>query len=52
MRFGLGGLEKSYTLEEIGQQYSVTRERIRGICSHSLRKLKASSRSVILRDFV
>ena len=52
MRFGLGGLDKSYTLEEIGQQYRVTRERIRGITIHALRKLKCSSRSVTLRDFV
>lgn len=52
MRFGLGGLDKSYTLEEVGQQYCVTRERIRGITIHALRKLKCSSRSVALRDFV
>ena len=52
MRFGLGGLDKSYTLEEIGQQYRVTRERIRGITIHALQKLKCSSRSVTLRDFV
>jgi RNA polymerase sigma factor (sigma-70 family) len=52
MRFGLGGLEKSYTLEEIGQTFCVSMERIRQIQSKALRKLKFPSRSVTLRDFV
>ena len=51
MRFGLGGLEKSYTLEEVGQQYCVCRERIRQICNKALRKLKSPSRSATLREF-
>ena len=51
MRFGIG-MNKDHTLEEVGQQFSVTRERIRQIEAKSLRKLKHPSRSRILRSFL
>jgi RNA polymerase primary sigma factor len=51
MRFGIGGIG-THSLEEIGQTFCVSMERIRQIQSKALRKLKASSRSVTLRDFV
>jgi RNA polymerase primary sigma factor len=51
MRFGIG-MNKDHTLEEVGQQFSVTRERIRQIEAKALRKLKHSSRSRILRSFL
>jgi RNA polymerase primary sigma factor len=51
MRFGLG-LNKDHTLEEVGLQFSVTRERIRQIEAKALRKLKHPSRSRILRSFL
>ena len=51
MRFGLGGLEKSYTLEEIGQQYCLCRESIRQMERKALRKLKSPSRPATLREF-
>ena len=51
MRFGLG-VNKDHTLEEVGQQFSVTRERIRQIEAKALRKLKHPSRSKILRSFL
>jgi RNA polymerase primary sigma factor len=51
MRFGLG-LNKDHTLEEVGLQFSVTRERIRQIEAKALRKLKHASRSRILRSFL
>jgi RNA polymerase primary sigma factor len=44
MRFGIG-INKDHTLEELGQQFSVTRQRIRQIEAKALRKLKQSSRS-------
>ena len=47
MRFGIG-MNKDHTLEEVGQQFSVTRERIRQIEAKALRKLKHPSRSRIL----
>jgi RNA polymerase primary sigma factor len=50
MRFGIG-MNKDHTLEEVGQQFSVTRERIRQIEAKALRKLKHPSRSRILRSF-
>ena len=50
-RFGLRGHE-SCTLEEVGQQFSVTRERIRQIEAKALRKLKHPSRSRKLRSFL
>jgi RNA polymerase primary sigma factor len=49
MRFGMN---KDHTLEEVGQQFSVTRERIRQIEAKALRKLKHPSRSRILRSFL
>jgi RNA polymerase primary sigma factor len=49
MRFGMN---KDQTLEEVGQQFSVTRERIRQIEAKALRKLKHPSRSRILRSFL
>jgi RNA polymerase primary sigma factor len=51
MRFGLG-MNSDHTLEEVGQQFSVTRERIRQIEAKALRKLKHPSRSKILRSFL
>jgi RNA polymerase primary sigma factor len=51
MRFGIG-MNTDHTLEEVGQQFSVTRERIRQIEAKALRKLKHPSRSKILRTFL
>jgi RNA polymerase primary sigma factor len=51
MRFGIG-LNTDHTLEEVGQQFSVTRERIRQIEAKALRKLKHPSRSRKLRSFL
>ena len=51
MRFGIG-LPTDHTLEEVGQQFSVTRERIRQIEAKALRKLKHPSRSRKLRSFL
>ena len=51
MRFGLG-LNNDHTLEEVGKQFSVTRERIRQIEAKALRKLKHPSRSRELRSFL
>jgi RNA polymerase primary sigma factor len=51
MRFGIGG-NSERTLEEVGQQFSVTRERIRQIEAKALRKLKHPSRSRMLRGFL
>lgn len=51
MRFGIG-LQSDHTLEEVGQQFSVTRERIRQIEAKALRKLKHPSRSRKLRSFL
>ena len=51
MRFGLG-MNSDHTLEEVGQQFSVTRERIRQIEAKALRKLKHPSRSSALRSFL
>jgi RNA polymerase primary sigma factor len=51
MRFGLG-MNSDHTLEEVGQQFSVTRERIRQIEAKALRKLKHPSRSRDLRSFL
>jgi RNA polymerase primary sigma factor len=51
MRFGIG-TNSDHTLEEVGQQFSVTRERIRQIEAKALRKLKHPSRSRILRSFL
>uniref|UniRef100_UPI0029057187 sigma-70 domain-containing protein n=1 Tax=Microvirga yunnanensis TaxID=2953740 RepID=UPI0029057187 len=51
MRFGIG-LNTDHTLEEVGLQFSVTRERIRQIEAKSLRKLKHPSRSRMLRSFL
>ena len=51
MRFGLG-MNSDHTLEEVGQQFSVTRERIRQIEAKAIRKLKHPSRSRALRSFL
>ncbi len=49
MRFGIG-MNTDHTLEEVGQQFSVTRERIRQIEAKALRKLKHPSRSRKLQE--
>jgi RNA polymerase primary sigma factor len=51
MRFGIG-INSDHTLEEVGQQFAVTRERIRQIEAKALRKLKHPSRSKVLRSFL
>ena len=51
MRFGIG-IGSDHTLEQVGQQFSVTRERIRQIEAKALRKLKHPSRSSMLRSFL
>jgi RNA polymerase primary sigma factor len=51
MRFGIG-INTDHTLEEVGKQFSVTRERIRQIEAKALRKLKHPSRSRVLRSFL
>ena len=51
MRFGLG-MNSDHTLEEVGNQFSLTRERIRQIEARALRKLKQPSRSSTLRSFL
>ena len=51
MRFGIG-MNTDHTLEEVGQQFSVTRERIRQIEAKAIRKLKHPSRSRKLRSFL
>ncbi len=51
MRFGIG-MNTDHTLEEVGQQFSVTRERIRQIEAKALRKLRHPSRSEQLRSFL
>ncbi len=51
MRFGIG-MNTNHTLEEVGQQFSVTRERIRQIDAKALRKLKHPSRSRVLRSYL
>lgn len=51
MRFGIG-ITTDHTLEEVGQQFSVTRERTRQIEAKALRKLKHPSRSRKMRSFL
>ena len=51
MRFGIG-MNSDHTLEEVGQQFSVTRERIRQIEAKALRKLRHPNRSRVLRSFL
>jgi RNA polymerase primary sigma factor len=51
MRFGIG-MNSDHTLEEVGLQFSVTRERIRQIEAKALRKLKHPSRSRVLRSLL
>ena len=50
MRFGVGD-GSEHTLEQVGQTFSVTRERIRQIEATALRKLRHPSRSKVLRDY-
>ena len=52
MRFGLGNTESEHTLEEVGQHFAVTRERIRQIEAKALRKLRHPSRSRKLKAFL
>ena len=51
MRFGIG-TKSDHTLEEVGQRFSVTRERIRQIEAKALRKLKRPARARVLRSFL
>jgi RNA polymerase primary sigma factor len=51
MRFGIG-ISSDHTLEQVGKQFSVMRERIRQIEAKALRKLKHPSRSRVLRTFL
>jgi len=51
MRFGIG-TTGDHTLDEVGQQFSVLRERIRQIEAKALRKLKHPARSMLLRSFL
>ena len=51
MRFGIG-MNSEHTLEEVGQQFSVTRERIRQIEAKALRKLKHPTRARKLKTFL
>jgi RNA polymerase primary sigma factor len=51
MRFGIG-MNSDHTLEEVGQQFSVTRERIRQIEAKALRKLKHPTRAKLLKSFL
>jgi RNA polymerase primary sigma factor len=51
MRFGIG-VHEDHTLEEVSQQFSMTRERIRQMEAKALRKLKHPSRSRVLRSFL
>jgi RNA polymerase primary sigma factor len=50
LRFGLGQ-DRAYTLEEVGQKFGLTRERIRQIESKALRRLRQPSRARLLRDY-
>jgi RNA polymerase primary sigma factor len=52
MRFGVGDEASEHTLEEVGSEFAVTRERIRQIEAKALRKLKHPSRSRKLRSFL
>ncbi|MGH2587166.1 MAG: sigma factor-like helix-turn-helix DNA-binding protein, partial [Dehalococcoidia bacterium] len=52
MRFGLGPNGSEHTLEEVGQHFAVTRERIRQIEAKALRKLRHPSRSKKLKDYL
>ncbi|VWX55053.1 hypothetical protein NOVOSPHI9U_760002 [Novosphingobium sp. 9U] len=51
MRFGIG-MDTDHTLEEVGQQFSVTRERIRQIEAKAPRKLQHPTRSRVMRTFL
>ena len=51
MRFGIG-MNNDHTLEEVGKQFDVTRERIRQIEAKALRKLRHPSRSDVLKSFL
>ena len=52
LRFGLGGQGEEHTLEEVGQNFDVTRERIRQIEAKALKKLRHPSRARLLKNFI
>ena len=52
MRYGLNGYNAQYTLQEIGEMFGVSRERVRQIESRALKKLRNPSRAKYLKEFL